>query len=113
MKYVELYIKSLMLKQVQPLQAAPASIDYSDLPGLKSDAVRKAEDTRKYKLEYNLSLAQRNALDCKQRNANAAYRKEIRQALASLRDHLDSMLLKIGTYTKKEKANGFEVPDAE
>jgi hypothetical protein len=113
MKYVELYIKSLKSKQVQPQQTAPASIDYSDLPGLKSDAVRKAEDTRKYKIEYNHSLAQLYALDCKQRTAKGASKKELKQALASLRDHLDSMLLKVGSYTKKEKVDGFEVPDAQ
>jgi hypothetical protein len=113
MKYVELYVKSLKSKQVQPIQAAPATINFDDLPGLKSHKQMDAEDKKKYKREYTVSLRQHQKMILDHNVAKGVRKKELKQALASQHDHLESMLLKIGTYSSTEKECGFEVPDAE
>ena len=113
MKFVELYIKSLKSKQVQPQQAAPATMNYDDLPGLKSHKQMDAEEKKKYKREYTISLRQYQKMTLDHKATKGEMKKELKQALASQRDHMESMLLKIGSYTSSEKAMGFEVSDAE
>lgn len=113
MKYVELYIKSLKSKQVQPQQAAPATMNYDDLPGLKSYKQMDAEKKMMYKREYNLSLEQHRRMVTERDMSKGARLKELKQAIASGTEHRESMLLKIGTHTPSEKAMGFEVPSAE
>ncbi|MCX6135903.1 MAG: hypothetical protein NTV54_00180 [Ignavibacteriales bacterium] len=112
MKYVEIYIKSLTKKQAQSTMTLSPRM--FKLPGLRSAKDLAADEIRKLKREYNLSLRgyQRNVRICK--SLSGKEKKEMKQHLQSTREHLDSMLIKIGEHTPSERVSGFEgVNDAE
>lgn len=111
MKYIELYINSIKKKNVKPKLAALAhSLNYN-LPGLKSYSQMQAEEVNKFKKEYNIALDIHRRL-IKRSNIKGEKKKELKSAILSNKDHMETMLQKIGSHTPSEKANGFEVPHA-
>lgn len=112
MKYIELYIKSIKKKSTQPKVAALAHPLNYNLPGLKSYSQMKAEEVIKFKREFNYVLEIHRRY-MKRTNIKGEAKKELNSAILSNKDHMESLLQKIGSYTPSEKANGFEVPNAQ
>ncbi len=109
MKYVELYIISLNKKQAQV--SVPVPRTRFNLPGLRSAKDLEAHKILRLKREYNIVLRgyQKNMKQFKV--LKGVEKSSMKQYLKSTREHMDSLLIKIGTHTGSERVNGFKEVD--
>ena len=111
MKYVELYIKSLNKKQAQNIVPAPDKT--FNLPGLRTAKDLEAVIIHRYKKEYNVALSGYQKNKKAVSSLKGRSKTELNKQIKSTKQHLDSLLVKIGDYTPSNRAMGFdEVIDA-
>lgn len=106
MKYVELYIKSLNKKQAQVSVPVPRTM--FNLPGLRSAKDLDADEILRLKREYNIVLRGYQKSLKQFKSLKGIEKSSMRQQLKSTREHMDSLLIKIGTHTGSERVNGFK-----
>jgi hypothetical protein len=93
-------------KQAQ--NSVPASRATLNLPGLRSAKDLSADEIRKLKIEYNSSLHEYQKNNKKVKSLQGSAKRDMQRRLKSTKEHLDSLLIKIGDHTSAERVSGFE-----
>lgn len=108
MGYVQFILDSRIKAQTE-IPSAPAAL--KDLPGLhRREGIIETEKSRA-KVEYNVTLKRIRDLNKKLRGVSGGAKKDYKIAVAQSREHAESQLKIIGTYTPEEKLHGFKEDD--
>ncbi|MFA6468297.1 MAG: hypothetical protein WCW35_05315 [Bacteroidota bacterium] len=112
MKYVEIYVKSLIHRPAQ--ETVSVECKKFNLPGLRTSKDLAAVEIRRCKKEYNYALREYQKNKIKIKSLKGDMKSDMSKRLKSSQEHLNSLLHKIGVFTPSERVHGFEeVNDAE
>jgi hypothetical protein len=112
MKYVEIYITSLMHRPAQ--NTVSVECKKFNLPGLRTSKDLTVIEILRCKKEYNYALREYQKNKTRIKSLKGEKKSDMNKRLKSSQEHLNSLLIKIGDYTPSNRAMGFdEVSDAE